>query len=256
MPDQQPSSTVGSLVAVGLGVLLAVGVSSIFTAFGWGGELASQTAGAASGAAPVIIEGTRRRVGSSGPVRAVIGRPPWPKISVAAAFGFAVLFADTVIGLAMRKLAEQTIRLAHGDFERYPNAYALLGGVITIPTILLITGLLAVAAGHRLGVPNRRWILLGMGIYALVRTAMVLTSGPIHLEGVTRSTLVIGLLVTLPLTTGAALLGARRARRTQAIFHVSNYFRRLSDEDQQAALALLEETSPRNRRGADPAVSP
>lgn len=52
---QIATSYVSSIVALALGIVLAVGVSSFFSLIGWGGEWASQTAGAASGAAPLII---------------------------------------------------------------------------------------------------------------------------------------------------------------------------------------------------------
>jgi len=45
---------VSSIVALALGIVLAVGVNAFFSLIGWGGEWASQTAGAASGAAPLI----------------------------------------------------------------------------------------------------------------------------------------------------------------------------------------------------------
>ena len=39
-----------------------------------------------------------------------------------------------------------------------------------------------------------------------------------------------------------ALLGARRARKTQAAYYAKAYFRRLRPADQEAALDLLDET--------------
>ena len=44
------------------------------------------------------------------------------------------------------------------------RVYAVLGSLITLPTLLIGTYLMAVAAGHRLPEPMRRWILLGLGI--------------------------------------------------------------------------------------------
>jgi hypothetical protein len=58
---QTANSYVSSLIALALGIVLAVGVSAFFHLIGWGGEWASQTAGAASGAAPLIIDGIRQR---------------------------------------------------------------------------------------------------------------------------------------------------------------------------------------------------
>jgi hypothetical protein len=53
--------------------------------------------------------------------------------------------------------------------------------------------------------------------------------------------------VILPLMAGVALLGARRARRTQASFYARIYLHRLPAEDRDAALALLDETAAARR---------
>ena len=54
----------------------------------------------------------------------------------------------------------------------------------------------------------------------------------------------------MPLMAGIALLGARRARKTQASYFARLYFRRLPPADQEAALALLDEAVPRRSRAA------
>jgi hypothetical protein len=48
---QTATSYLSSIVALALGIVLTVSVSAFFSFIGWGGEWASQTAGAASGAA-------------------------------------------------------------------------------------------------------------------------------------------------------------------------------------------------------------
>ena len=60
-PSPAGLAYLSSVVALVLGVGLAVGVSAVFGLLGWGGELASQTAGAACGAAPLILDGVRQR---------------------------------------------------------------------------------------------------------------------------------------------------------------------------------------------------
>jgi hypothetical protein len=248
--DQPPSrpAYLSSVVALGLGIVLAIGVSAVFGLLGWGGELASQTAGAASGAAPLIIDGVRqRRAQRTRPsLRALTrGLLYRPKLFIVSAFGFAVLVLDSAVSLLMFPLTRSTIRLADGDPARLVSVYSLLGSVIALPTVLVGIYLLAVAAGHRLGDRQRRWILLGMGIYVAVRVATVLASSPAPELGVTPGLVVIGILLGLPLMVGIALLGARRARKTQAAYYAKAYFRRLEPADQEAALALLDEAVPR-----------
>ena len=245
--DRDPSGPayLSSVVALAVGVVLAVGVSAVFGLLGWGGELASQTAGAASGAAPLIIDGVRqRRAQRSRPsLRALTrGLLYRPKLFIASAFGFAVLLLDSAASLLVFRLTRWTIRLAHGDPARLMSVFTLLGSLIILPTVLIGTYLLAVAAGHRLGERGRRWILLGMGVYAAVRIATVLASTPAPELNVTSTIVVAGIIITLPLLAGIALLGARRARRTQASYYAKVYFRRLAPADQEAALALLDET--------------
>ena len=117
MLDRQPANSyVSSIIALALGIVLAVGVSAFFGLIGWGGEWASQVAAATSGA----------------------------------------------------------------------------------------------------GEASRRWILLGISIYAVMRIAILLASGPSNIPSFSTAAIVAGVFVTLPLMAGVSLLGARRACRTQA----------------------------------------
>ena len=242
-PVPRGSGYLSSIVALAVGVVLAVVVSAVFGLLGWGGELASQTAGAASGAAPLIIDGIRqRRSRRSRPtVRALIlERLHRPKLFIASVFGFAVLLLDSLSALLVLRLIDSTIRLADGDPTRALSVYAVLGSLITLPTLLIGTYLMAVAAGHRLPEPMRRWILLGLGIYFALRVAMVLASSPTPQLDVTPGLVIWGDHQSAA-DCGVALLGARRALRTQAAFYAKTYFRRLAPADQEAALALLDE---------------
>jgi hypothetical protein len=161
---------------------------------------------------------------------------------IASAFGFSVLLLDSTVSLLVLQLSSWTIQLAQADPARLMSVFAVLGPLITLPTLLIGTYLLAVAAGHRLGERSHRWILLGIGIYVVVRVAMVLASTPTPELNVTPGLVVVGVLATVPVMVGLALLGARRARRTQAAYYARIYFRRLAPADQDAALALLDET--------------
>ena len=152
--DAAPSGPayLSSLVALAFGVVLAVGVSATFGVLGWGGELASQTAGAASGAAPLIIDGVRQRRGRrSRPSLRALTRGLFyrPKLYVASAFGFAVLFLDSAASLLMFRLTEWTIRLADGDPARFTSVYAVLGSLITLPAVLIGTCLLYTSPSPR-----------------------------------------------------------------------------------------------------------
>jgi hypothetical protein len=93
MLDRQPANSyVSSIIALALGIVLAVGVSAFFGLIRWGGEWASQVAGATSGAAPLIIDGIRQRRRRdprddlNAPRR---GRQIWPRLLIASIFGFA-----------------------------------------------------------------------------------------------------------------------------------------------------------------------
>jgi uncharacterized membrane protein YdcZ (DUF606 family) len=245
-PAQSGPAYLSSAVALSFGVVLAVGVSLLFGLLGWGGELASQTAGAASGAAPLIIDGIRQR-------QAQRSRPPsWraltrgllyrPKLLIASALGFALLLLDSAASLLAFRLSSWTIRLAHGDPGRWSQVFTLLGGLISLPIVLIGTYLLALVAGHRLGERSRRWILLGMGIYGVMRIATVLASAPSPGLDLMPISVIVGSIITALLLVGVALLGARRARKTQAAYYAKVYFNRLPPSDQEAALALLDET--------------
>ena len=90
-------------------MVLAVGVSALFGLLGWGGELASQTAGAASGAAPLILDGIRQRRAEAKSRRSpmALGREMlrrYNRLWIASAFGFAVLLVDSATGLFVWRL--------------------------------------------------------------------------------------------------------------------------------------------------------
>ena len=175
------------------------------------------------------------------------GRQIWPRLLIAAIFGFAVLLLDSVVGLVMYRVTRTAITLAHGVQERFLQTYSMLGLVTTLPYVIAGTFFLAVAAGHRLGEGSRRWILLGVGIYAVMQVAILLASGPSDIPGISVAAIIASVIVTLPLMAGVALLGARRARRTQAGFYARIYLHRLPAEDRDAALALLDETAATRR---------
>jgi hypothetical protein len=160
MLDRQPANSyVSSIIALALGIVLAVGVSAFFGLIGWGGEWASQVAGATSGAAPLIIDGIRqrRRRDPRDDLNALRrGRQIWPRLLIASIFGFAVLLLDSVVGLVMYRVTRAAINLAHGDQDRFVQTYTLLGSVTTLPYVIAGTFLLAIAAGHRLGEASRR----------------------------------------------------------------------------------------------------
>lgn len=248
-----PPSWVGSVVALALGVVLSVAVSALFGAFGWGGELASQTAGATSGAAPLLIDGLRhgrlRRAGSeaSAVARTRGDRPR--KLLVVSCFAFALLLLDSAWGWFVFHLARWAVSAARADQARFQAVYTLLGSIFVLPVVLVAVYLLALAAGRRVREHRRRWVLLGLGVYAVVRVvnAVVALNGPRTdgLDAVNGVSIVAGFVVTLPLLCVFALLGVRRARRTQAAFDASVFFRRLDPADREAALALLHDASER-----------
>jgi hypothetical protein len=156
---QSANSYVSSIIALALGIVLAVGVSAFFGLIGWGGEWASQVAGATSGAAPLIIDGIRqrRRRDPRDDLNALRRRRQiWPRLLIASIFGFAVLLLDSVVGLVMYRVTRAAINLAHGDQDRFVQTYTLLGSVTTLPYVIAGTFLLAIAAGHRLGEASRR----------------------------------------------------------------------------------------------------
>ena len=250
------ASWVSSVVALALGIVLSVAVSALFGALGWGGELASQTAGASSGAAPLLIDGVRqRRRRRPGAGEApVVRRGPSDrarKLLLASGFAFGVLVVESGWGWFVYHLSGWAVRAARADQDRFQAVYTLLGSIFTLPVVLATVYLLALAAGRRLREHRRRWLLLGVGVYALVRLANVVLilvrPRTDQLPGVTDLALLAGFVVTVPLIAAVALLGARRARRTQAAFDASLYFRRLDPADREAALALLDDAQPARR---------
>jgi hypothetical protein len=64
-----------------------------------------------------------------------------------------------------------------------------------------------------------------------MRIAILLASGPSNIPSFSTAAIVAGVFVTLPLMAGVSLLGARRARRTQAGFYARIYLHRLPPED-------------------------
>ena len=247
-PDPRADARTGggylsSVVALVIGIGLAVGVSSVFGLVGWGGELASQTAGAASGAAPLLMDGIRQRR-SRGRRQDLIalsrGRQVGPRILVASLFAFALLAVDSGVGYATVKATQWAIRLADGDPDKWVTASSAPTAVLVLPIVLAATVLLGLAAGHRLGQHRKRWIAFGMGIYLVVRLFQLGLATPV--EGFDRPVWLVSAVFTTAVLTGVALLGAWWAKRTQPVFNATSFFRRLPEEDQEAALALLGET--------------
>ena len=140
-----------------LGIGLAVTVSAVFGVVGFGGELASQTAGAASGAAPLILDGIRQRrdrVRRTDLVELSRGRQVRPRSLVASLFGFAVLLLDSGIGYAIVKASQLGhSRLADGDPSQVGDGqrHALGGRRGDFRWWWRPPPLLGLAAGHRLG---------------------------------------------------------------------------------------------------------
>ena len=242
-----------SVVALVLGLGLAVAVSAMFGFIGWGGEFASQTAGAASGAAPLIMDGIRQRR-ARGRRQDLLtlsrGRQVASKIVVASLFGFGVLFVDSVVGYAVVNATQEAVRVAGGDPTQWVRASAGMTTVVTLPLVLVATLSLSVAAGHRLGEQRKRWILFGMGLYGALRVLHVTIWGP--LPGFSMTISVAGVVLTTAFLAGVALIGTWWARRTQAVFNATAFFRRLPEEDQEAALALLGEAVAVRRSAAGP----
>jgi hypothetical protein len=248
--EQPPTEPAGpayasSILALALGVVLAVGVSGVFGLLGWGGELASQTAGAASGAAPLILDGIRQRRarGRRQDLLALSrGRQVASKIVVASLFGFGVLFVDSAVGYAVVNATQEAIRVAGGDPSQWVRASALITTVAVLPLVLAATLSLSVVAGHRLGEQRKRWILFGVGLFGVLRVLHVSLWGP--LPGASMGVSVASAVLTAVVLAGVALIGTWWAQRTQAVFNATAFFRRLPEEDQEAALALLGETVP------------
>lgn len=240
--DSPPSggSWPRSVAALMLGIVLALIFTKLFSFFGWGGEFASQTAGAASGAAPLLLDGILQRRHLYPKIARAAGlrrlRLRQPAVLVASIFAFALLLFDSAFGYIMFHVTRLAIRASDGDQAKFTGAFIYVG-LVQAAITLVVTAMLGAAAAHRLQHP-KRWIWFGMGIYTAVRIAMVLI-GKASVAGMgpallTTSAVLLGLLLTC-----AALVGTWWARRTQGVFDAAAYFRRLPREDQEAALALL-----------------
>jgi hypothetical protein len=85
---------------------------------GWGGEWASQVAGATSGAAPLIIDGVLQRCRRNPRDELAAlrrGRQIWPWLLIASIFGFAVLLPPEARDAALALLDETAAaRRAYG----------------------------------------------------------------------------------------------------------------------------------------------
>lgn len=255
-----------SVVALVLGIVLAVLVSKVFDTVGWGGELASQAAGAASGSAPLLIDGARqrrarpRRVPLTGWLLSARRLSP---VLVSSIFAFAVLLADSLVGFVLFRTTRYVITVSGGDLDRFARAYAVVGSVLVIPVVVIVTALCAVSATHRLPPTYKRWLAFALLLWVVVRAAMLLASPPetaVLGPGVGTLALVLGLVLTAGLLLGAALVGGWWAKRTQVTFTAATNFRRLSPDDQRAALSLLAEapepTGPSGPVTAGPSTPP
>ena len=252
-PSTSGSDVRSSAVALGVGIVIALVTSKLFSALGWTGELASQVAGAASGAAPLLLDAVRQRqklrsrFSRAGIARLRAARPP---LLVAAMFGWALLLFDTVSGWAFWNITELMIAQSRGDTARFLSSYLVIGGLVQIPILFVFTVWLGRWAAHRLERHKKRWIWLGMVIYAVVRTAQFLITN-VNFQGYTAGLLVLTVVVVVcPILGGLAMVGVWRANRTQAAFNASVYFRQLPEEDQEAALALLGSDRPRPVSGS------
>lgn len=243
VPSQADADTDlrSSIAALVLGVVLAIGVAKLVSLIGIGGELASQAAGAASGAAPLLIDGMRRRRAITRRLPRVsmnhvrFGRPP---LLVASVFGFVVLLIDTVIGPYLGLMTRRILIQATGTSEGYLQPMLWATGMVQSPLVIGLTIALAVAAAHRMTHHQGRWLWFGIGLYVVVRIAMVLI-GDISLGGAGPVAFVASAVFLGGVLGGVSMIGMVVARRTQAGFTAAAFFNRLSVPDQQAALALL-----------------
>jgi hypothetical protein len=152
-PEATSSSTGfrSSLIARVLGIVLAVFVTRLLTAVGWTGEYASQTAGAASGAAPLLMDGFRQRRGLtrrlhlSRLARLRYARPP---LLVASLFGFALLLVDSLSSYVLYNLTELVISVVDGDSspQRVLRAYQVSFGLVQALLVLVLTPVLGLVA--------------------------------------------------------------------------------------------------------------
>jgi hypothetical protein len=242
-PTRPSTGFRSSVVALVLGVLLAMITARLLTAAGWTGEYASQTAGAASGAAPLLIDGFRqrreltRRLSLTRLARLRYSRPP---VLVASVFGFALLVVDSASSFVLYNLTELAVSVVGGDTspQRVLLAYQVSGGVVQAVFVLVMAALLGRSAAYRIARARKRWVWFGMAVFLLVRVAMLIATRA-SIEGTSTGLLIAAAVVATPILGLAAMVGVWRANRTQAAFNALAYFRRLPVEDQEAALSLL-----------------
>lgn len=230
-----------SIVALVLGIILALVVAKLVGLIGIGGDLASQAAGAASGAAPLLVDGFRRR-------RAVNRRLPRvslsrvrfgrPGILVGSLFGFALLGIDTLIGPYLGLMTRRMLRAATGSDHGWVDGLIWAEGFVQVPVVCWLTIWLARAAAHRMLTNKKRWIWFGIALYVAVRLGMVIVAPP-QVPGLGPAGWVVSALVLGALLGGLSMIGVRLADRTQPAFVAAAFFNQLTADDQQAALALL-----------------
>jgi len=237
-----PSDFRSSAAALLLGILLALVVTKLLDIAGWGGELASQAAGAASGSAPLLIDGVRRyhRRSTRMPLTEWLhGQDQLPAVLVASAFAFAVLVFDSVVSFVLIRVTRAVITISRGDPVRFDRAYLVVGMAVNVPFVLIVTAVVAVAATHRLPEHHKRWICFGMGVFTVIRMGQLILGNGSTASGASLAVLLVSTVLTAGLLLVAALLGSLYGNRTRPAFIAAAHFRRLSAEDQRAALALL-----------------
>jgi len=126
--------------------------------------------------------------------------------------------------------------------------------LVSVPILLLAVVVLAARATHYLLPRPKRWLLVGLGIYAVLRIGLLLsiwTEDSPFSQGL----LIVSLLFLVPVFFLVALVGVWWGRRTDVAFSASRFFRRLPPEDQEAALTLLDESVRTRRPAAGPSPS-
>lgn len=244
-PGPDPGTTeIGlraSIAALVLGVVLALVVAKVVELVGIGGDLASQAAGAASGAAPLLVDGFRRRrlinrrLPRASLTRVRFGRPG---ILVGSLFGFALLGVETVTGPYLGLMTRHIVQASAGTDRGWRNGLVWAYGLLLLPIVAVATILLARAAAHRMLSHKRQWIWFGAAIYSAVRIGMVII-GHLQLQGVGVIGLVISALIAGGFLGALSMIGVWLADRTQPAFLAAAFFNQLTPDDQQAALALL-----------------
>ncbi len=164
-----------------------------------------------------------------------------------------MLLVDSTVGLVMSRSTRYVIRVSGGDPAKFSQAYLLVGSLIVIPVVLILTGVFAVFAAHRLQPHPRRWLWLGIGIYTVVRIADAADQPARAGQPDDRAHPGRGAVLTALLLVASSMIAERISRRTLPTYTVTAYFRRLAPEDRHAALALLSEhagdiTEPVRRR--------